>query len=464
MTYSLDFTELSTRYRSGVLTPSDVVRDVFTRIKDRGADNVWTYLLPVSDVIESAKALEKRWHARGAEDNELPLYGMIFGVKDNIDVAGLPTTNACPAYKYTAKTTATVVQRLLDAGALLIGKTNLDQFANGLVGVRSSYGIARNAINSKYIPGGSSPGSAVAVAAGLVSFALGTDTGGSGRVPAAYNNVVGLKPTRGLLSTTGLIPVNRGVDCPSVFALTCDDAHAVLNVARGYDPTDPFSHHGDCDLSPPPRKAFRFGVPAGSALTFFGDAESERMFKKSVETLTKLGGTPIEIDFAPFKEAGSLLFGGAWVAERLTPARELFESDPGAFHPVTRAIFERATKLSATEAFESIYRLAQLRQRAAMEWEKMDILVVPTTGTLYTIDAVEADPIQLNTNMGYYTYFVNMLLLCAIAVPAGLRKDGMPSSISLIAPSLKDGMIRNIATKFHRRTGLKMGATDFPIP
>jgi allophanate hydrolase len=414
--------------------------------------------------MQAAEALEQRRRLRNETGEELPLYGLPFAIKDNIDVAGLPTTAACPAYAYTADRTATIVEALRGAGALLIGKTNLDQFANGLVGIRSPYGVSRNAIDPRYIPGGSSPGSAVAVAAGLVSFSIGTDTGGSGRVPAAYNNIIGLKPTRGLLSTAGLIPVNRGVDCPSVFALTCDDAYQVLAAARGYDPQDPFSHLGECDLDPPRRKEFRFGIPAKDKLNFFGDAAAEKAFQENLGILKKIGGTAVEIDFDPFLEAGRLLFNGPWVAERLIPVKELFFSKPDAFHPTTRAIFERAAKLSAMEAFEGIYRLAELKAQTAVEWRRMDCLVVPTTGTLYTVEAVEADPIRLNTNMGYYTYYVNLLVLCALAVPGVFRDDGLPSSLSMIAPAFSDGMIRHIGASFHRQANVTLGGTGFAQP
>lgn len=464
LSYSFDFQSLTSKYHDGTLKPTEVVREVFARIQARGDDHVWTYLLPQTDVMRTASALEARHAARNRSGEDLPLYGLPFAIKDNIDVAGMPTTAACPSYKYTANRTATVVQRLIDAGAILIGKTNLDQFANGLVGVRSPYGVSRNAVDPRYIPGGSSPGSGVAVGAGLVSFALGTDTGGSGRVPAAYNNVIGLKPTRGLLSTTGLIPVNRGVDCPSVFALTCDDAHDVLAAARGYDPEDPFSHDGDCDLAPPPLSQFRFGLPSKQLLTFFGDAVAEKAFWNNVEILKSMGGSPVEIDFSPFLEAGRLLFGGPWVAERLIPVKELFFSNPDALYPTTRTIFERAAKLTAIDAYEGLYRLAELKVQTAHEWRKMDCLIVPTTGTLYTVDQLEAEPIQRNTDMGYYTYYVNLLVLGAIAVPGKTRSDGLPSSISVIGPALKDGMIRRIGSKFHLLCGATLGATGFAHP
>jgi allophanate hydrolase len=464
VSYSLDVQTLASNYRTGMLKPTAVVAEVFSRIRASGDDHVWTHLLPQAEVMQAAEALEQRRRLQNETGEELPLYGLPFAIKDNIDVAGLPTTAACPAYAYTADKTATIVDALRQAGALLVGKTNLDQFANGLVGIRSPYGVSRNAIDPRYIPGGSSPGSAVAVAAGLVSFAIGTDTGGSGRVPAAYNNIVGLKPTRGLLSTAGLIPVNRGVDCPSVFALTCDDAYQVLAAARGYDPQDPFSHAGECDLDPPRQKEFRFGIPAKDKMNFFADAAAEKAFQKNLENLKKIGGTAVEIDFDPFLEAGRLLFNGPWVAERLIPCRELFFSKPDAFHPTTRAIFERAARLSATEVFEGIYRLAELRARTAAEWRKMDCLVVPTTGTLYTVEAVEADPIKLNTNMGYYTYYVNLLVLCALAVPGVFRDDGLPSSLSVIAPAFNDGMIRHIGASIHRQANVTMGGTGLAQP
>lgn len=462
--YSLDFQTLASNYKAGMLTPTAVVAEVFSRIRASGDDHVWTHVLPQDEVMQAARAIEERRSRQNETGSELPLYGLPFAIKDNIDVAGLPTTAACPAYAYIADETATIVDTLRDAGALLIGKTNLDQFANGLVGIRSPYGVSRNAIDPRYIPGGSSPGSAVAVAAGLVSFSLGTDTGGSGRVPAAYNNIVGLKPTRGLLSTAGLIPVNRGVDCPSVFALTCSDVYQVLGAARGYDARDPFSYAGECDLDPPRRKDFRFGTPTRKNLNFFGDAAAEKAFHANLEIVKNLGGTAVEIDFAPFIEAGRLLFSGPWVAERLVPVKELFLNKPDVFHPTTRAIFERAAKLSATEAFEGLYRLAELKVQTAAEWRNMDCLVVPTTGTLYTVEAVEADPIKLNTDMGYYTYYVNLLVLCAVAVPGVVRDDGLPSSLSVIAPSFHDGMIRHVGASFHRQTNVTLGGTGFPHP
>lgn len=249
-----------------------------------------------------------------------------------------------------------------------------------------------------------------------------------------------------------------------MFALTCDDAFAVLAAARCYDSADPFSFDGICDLDPPPRTSFRFGLPSRDELIFFGDSEAEHQFKEAVDRLQAIGGIPVEINFTPFREAGKLLFGGALVAERLVPVKKLFRTNPQAFHPVTKAILDQAAAISATDAFEALYELEQLRARAAREWEKMDVLVVPTIGTLYTVEAVEADPIQLNTNMGYYTYFVNLLVLCALAVPSGFRSDEMPSSISLIAPALSDGVLRKIGAAFHRLSGVKMGATNFLLP
>ncbi|WP_042693810.1 allophanate hydrolase, partial [Azospirillum sp. B506] len=359
--------------------------------------------------------------------------------------------------------TATPVQRLLDAGAILVGKTNLDQFATGLVGVRSPYGVARNPIDPLCVPGGSSSGSAVAVASGLVGFALGTDTAGSGRVPAAFNNIVGLKPTKGLVSTAGVVPACRSLDCVSVFALTVEDAMDVLAVMAGSDPLDPYSR-----AAPPvpaaPRAPFRFGVPAADQLRFFGNAEAECLYRTALDRLSALGGVAVPIDFAPFAEAAALLYSGPWVAERTAAVGEFLADYTDAGLEVTRGIIEGGYKHDAVGCFRAMYRLEALRRDTAPVWDAIDLLAVPTTGTIYTVAEVMADPIALNTNLGTYTNFTNLLDLCGIAIPSGFQPDGRPAGLTLLAPAFREAAVAVVAGAVHRAAGVAMGATGLPLP
>jgi allophanate hydrolase len=409
---------------------------IFDAIAAEGLAPVWIALVDRESALRRARDV----------DPTLPLAGVPFAVKDNIDVAGMPTTAGCPAYSYLPERTATVVQRLLDAGAILIGKTNLDQFATGLVGVRSPYGACANVFDARYISGGSSSGSAVAVAKGLVAFALGTDTAGSGRVPAAFNDIVGMKPTRGLLSTAGVVPACRSLDCVSIFAGSAAGAERVWRVAQGYDAADPFSRTaqpGD-GAAPWLPGAFRFGVPRDEELAFFGDAESPRLFRSAIARLEAAGGTRVMIDFAPFREAAALLYSGPWVAER---------------YAAVGSIIRLAASKSAAEAYRGLYRLEELKRAAAATWAGIDVLLLPTAGTIYTKAAVEADPIQLNTNLGYYTNFVNLMDLAAVAVPAGFRRDGLPFGVSLIGPAFSDGALLALASRF---AGTVARSTDAP--
>ena len=383
-----------------------------------------------------------------------PLAGMTFAIKDNIDLAGLPTTAGCPEFAYQPERSAFVVERLMDAGAIPIGKTNMDQFATGLVGTRSPYGACSSVFDERYISGGSSSGSAVAVARGLVDFSLGTDTAGSGRVPAAFNDLVGLKPTRGLLSTSGVVPACRSLDCVSIFAKDCDVARRVWDVARGFDADDPFSRviEPGQDAAPWLGGAFRFGVPADEHLEFFGDDEAEGLYWKALADLEKLGGERVEIDYSIFCAAAALLYAGPWVAERLAAIREFVESHADEMNPVVREIILGARKYSAVDAFEADYKLRELRRRSETEWRKMDVMALPTTGTIYTHEAVAADPGKLNTNLGYYTNFVNLLDLAAVAVPAGFRANGLPFGISFIGPAFTDEALLALADYYHRGT------------
>jgi allophanate hydrolase len=376
-----------------------------------------------------------------------PLRGLTFAIKDNIDLAALPTTAACPDFEYTPSASAPVVQRLIDAGAIPLGKTNLDQFATGLVGVRSPYGVPVNPYGAAYIPGGSSSGSAVAVAAGLCDFALGTDTAGSGRVPAAFNNLVGLKPTRGLLSTRGVVPACRTLDCVSVFTRSIADVAEVLAVAAAFDPEDPYSRPAAppvIDETWPPR----IGVPLPNQLEFFGNTDAAKLFADSIARLQSLGAKIVEVDFAPFLEAARLLYEGPWVAERYAAIRQFIEQKPDSLHPVTRKIIEGAKSLTATSAFDATYKLAALRRRAEAVWSDIDVLLTPTAGTIYTIAEVEADPIRLNSNLGYYTNYLNLLDLCAVAVPAGFLPNKMPWGVTLVAPAFCDDRLLRLGARF----------------
>jgi len=444
MTHSLAINDLLSGYAAKQFTVREIIDDVLSRIAAAPEHNAWITRLSREQVSAYVDALADKG------PDSLPLYGIPFAIKDNIDLAGVPTTAACPEYAYTPTVSATVVQKLIDAGAIPIGKTNLDQFATGLVGARSPYGAGRSAFNPDYISGGSSAGSAIAVAMGLVSFSLGTDTAGSGRVPAAFNNLIGLKPSCGLLSAQGVVPACRTLDCVSIFTLTASDARRVLRVAEGFDCADEYSRV--IQRSAFATSAFRFGVPRADQLQFFGDAEYARLFSASIERLVAQGGHRIEIDFEPFLQAARLLYEGPWVAERYAAIADFLETKPEAVHPVTRQIIASATSRTAVETFHALYRLQTLRRQAANVWKGIDVLVTPTAGTIYRIEQVAADPIRLNSNLGYYTNFVNLLDLAAVAVPAGLRSDGLPFGITLIAPAGSDEALLRLADRAHHVT------------
>ena len=455
---SLDLQTLGARLRSGKLRPSDVVAGVLERIKARGDDKAWIHVLPRAELEARAAELERR----GA--GGLPLFGIPFAIKDNIDLAGHPTTAACPEYAYVAQRTASVVQALLDAGGIVIGKTNLDQFATGLVGVRSPYGIPSSTFDSRYISGGSSSGSAVTVAAGVVSFALGTDTAGSGRVPASFNNLVGLKPTCGLLSTSGVVPACRSLDCVSIFALTAADAAAVLDVAGKFDASDPFSRRETQARVPATLAACRVGVPRRDQLEFFGNRDAQKLFEGAVAKLSALGAKTVEIDFAPFLAAARLLYEGPWVAERYVAIRDFIDRKPEALHPVTRQITLGGKNPSAADCFSAQYKLRALIRDAEPAWKAADVLIAPTAGTTYTIAEVEADPIRLNSNLGVYTNFVNLMDLSGIAVPAGFTPAGLPWGVTLLAPAFADRALCALGDELHRALVSTMGATKLPLP
>lgn len=447
----LDLTSLRAVYASGQ-GPKSVIEYVYQQIETTGVRPNWISLVPREQALACTACLSK------ADPAQLPLYGVPFAVKDNIDVAGMATTAGCPAYSYLPSASATVVSLLEAAGAILIGKTNLDQFATGLVGVRSPYGACASVFDDRYIAGGSSAGSAVAVAKGLVSFSLGTDTAGSGRVPAAFNNLIGLKPTRGAISAAGVVPACRSLDCVSIFALTCDDAQRVFTAACRFDASDPYSRHFTDAATPWLAASFRFGVPKPSQLEFFGDDDAGALYQEATRALESLGGLRIEFDFAPFRAVADLLYSGPWVAERLAAIGLFFDSNPDAVYPVVRGIIGGATKYSAVDSFLAQYRLEELRGAASDAWNQLDMLLLPTTGTTYTIAEVEADPVRLNTNLGFYTNFVNLLDLSAVAVPAGFRPSGLPFGVSLIAPAQTDRALLSVADRLHRVLGHHLGA------
>lgn len=457
---SLDIGTLRAAYLAKELTPSSLVEVLLSRLEHNQRPEAWITLVSAEQLRADAEALQSQ------DMERLPLYGVPFAVKDNIDVAGLPTTAACPGFARVATHTATVVQHLLDAGALLLGKTNLDQFATGLNGTRSPYGAVRNSFDEQLVSGGSSSGSAVVVATGLVTFALGTDTAGSGRVPAAFNNLIGLKPTRGLLSTFGVLPACRSLDCVSILALGAGDAERVLDVTAKFDPRDAFSRSVSTDTDGVPGRiaATRFGVPRAAQLRFFGDDLAAAAFEQTVELIRANGGEFVEIDYEPFDEAARLLYDGPWVAERAVAVMGTLGVDTQALDPCVRSIVERGSEPSASDAFVAFYRLRELKQKIEQQWQSFDLLMTPTTPTIYSIDAMRADPIQLNTNLGYYTNFVNLFDLSAIAVPGRWRDDGVPSGFTLCAPSFAESGLMRIAAELHPLMVDTAGATGLPLP
>ncbi len=437
---SLEIAALRGAFLSSAISAGELVDRVLVGIAEWDDPAVWISRSSEDDLRARARELDAAAAADPGAVVRLPLFGIPFAVKDNIDVAGMSTTAGCPAFAYVPTETAPAVSRLLAAGAVLVGKTNLDQFATGLVGTRSPYGVPRNPFDARYIPGGSSSGSAVAVAAGLVSFALGTDTAGSGRVPAAFNNIVGLKPTRGLISTRGVVPACRSLDCVSVFALTASDAAAVFDLAVGFDADDPLTRPSKPTVIASFGSHFRFAVPPSSDLEFFGN------------------DTRVEVPFAPFRDAGRLLYDGPWVAERLHATQALLCENPEAVLPVTRSILEGARQYGALDAYRAQYRLAMLRRAADDVLAEVDVLLLPTAGTVYETAAVAAEPLQLNRNLGLYTSFVNLLDLAAIALPAGFGDNALPFGVSLIAPAFRDLALLDLGTRFQQVAGLPRGA------
>jgi allophanate hydrolase len=446
-------------YCAGRRKVREVIASALAEVRRADSRNVWITVLDDTALEPYLARLE------GLDPAALPLYGVPFALKDNIDLAGVPTTAGCPEYAYVPAQSAFVVQRLIDAGAVPVGKANLDQFATGLVGARSPYGACGNAFDPAYVAGGSSSGSAVAVALGQVSFSLGTDTAGSGRIPAGFNNLVGVKPTRGLLSASGVVPACRTLDTVSIFALDAADAARVLDVVAVHDSADAFARRDQVPqlgLAGIPERGFRFGVPAPGQLEFFGDSGYASLFGEAVERLRSLGGKAVEIDFLPFREAAKLLYEGPWVAERYAAIREFFDAQPEALFDVTGAIIGGGREPRAVDAFEAQYRLEALRRQTETVWASVDLVLTPTAGTIPTIAAVQAEPLRVNSDLGYYTNFMNLLDFCAVAVPGGFRADGLPFGVTLFAPAFRDRDLLPLADRMQRAAGLPLGATGHP--
>lgn len=451
---------LRQHYLNRDFTPRELILALREKAGAATDNPIWIYLLNESELETYLAQLEKN------DPKYQPLYGVPFAIKDNIDLARIPTTAACPAFSYTPGTSAAVVQHLIAAGAVPLGKTNMDQFATGLVGTRSPepWGACKNAFDSSVISGGSSSGSAIALALGQVSFSLGTDTAGSGRVPASLNNLVGLKPSRGLLSTTGLVPACRSLDCISIFALNTDDANCVFSAACRFDCEDPYSRENPFSNSlryyHEVEEAAIIGIPRAEDLEFFGNHEAEALFKHSCNKMRAAGLSLVEVDFSPFLEAARLLYEGPWVAERWLATRELLTTNPDAMLPVIRAIVENGDKASAPDLFAAQYRLTHLKQLADRILQQVDAIMTPTNGTFFTIEQVNADPISLNSQLGRYTNFMNLLDYSAIALPTAFYTAGVGFGVTLFHQAFRDRQLLSLGARVQNIFHLPLGAVN----
>jgi allophanate hydrolase len=442
-TAGLTINALRTGYSRGA-RPHDVVMTVVHRIENDRHRNAWIYVEDKAVLEQQCADLERR-RQRG---DDLPLYGIPFGVKDNIDVARMPTSAACPEFTYMAARSSRAVELLTEKGAICIGKTNLDQFATGLSGARSPYGVCASVQNPDYVSGGSSSGSAVAVAAGHVAFALGTDTGGSGRIPAGFNGIVGIKPTLGKVSLRGVVPNCATLDVVSVFANHVVEGSEILHNISGFDPDDPYSRRGPQPIEREAGSAFAFGRLAEKDLEFFGMDECRKLYESACHRIIARGGQPVEIDFAPFREAGGLLFDGPWIAERKSALRSFASEHPSALLDVTRRVLSVAERFSGVDIFDGIHLLAQLRRKVELQFEPIDFLLVPTAPRPYRIDDMLANPVELNNQIGHYSYFAHLLDLCAVAIPNGTLTAGVPMGVTLLAPAWRDEFIASFACEF----------------
>lgn len=462
MTINMSISGLRSAYQTGELTPEQLIKSIWAQIERNKDKNIWIHVLTESEIIPYLEALKEK------DPESCPLWGVPFAIKDNIDLAGIPTTAACEAFSFTPDTSAQVVQQLLDAGALPIGKTNLDQFATGLNGTRSPWGPCKNSFNPDYISGGSSSGSSVAVSLGLASFSLGTDTAGSGRIPACFNNLVGVKPSIGLLSANGMLPACRSLDCMTIFAFNCDDANLVLSCAEGYDTNDAYSRknpfHNQSRHYGLRKDHLRVGVIAEKQLLFFGDAEYQKSYSRTLKALADNGFEFVEIDFSPFMEAANLLYAGPWVAERYIATLPLIEEQPEAMFPVVREIIEAGVEPAATDLFKAEYRLNELKKLCRTQIESFECILTPTAGKHFTIEEMLADPVQHNTKLGYYTNFMNLLDFAAVSVPTAMTETSMPFGITLFSDKFQDRALLSIANRIQQCLPMLMGATGFQQP
>lgn len=442
---NLTIAVLTDGYRSGLFTPSEIVEEVYRRISLSGDNPVWINKFAIAASMKQAQQLKKF-------DGTPVLYGIPCAIKDNIDVRGLPTTAACPEFEYQPDADAFVIKKLIEAGAIIIGKTNLDQFATGLTGTRSSYGVCRNALNPEFISGGSSSGSAVAVALGQVSFALGTDTAGSGRVPAALNNVVGLKPTRGLVSNSGVVPASASLDSVSIFSLTVEDAQTVLNVIEGKDPRDEFSRP-DREQLAKRTSGIRVGIPQRGQTLQLAESGFDVLFREAQAQMQMLGNELVVVDIAPLIECGEMLYNSAILAERYLALLPALKTNPGAVNPVVSKVVAPGAKFSGVEVYAAQHRVRQLKLDAENIWQLVDVLLLPTVDATFTIEQVQADPVQLNSRLGRYTNFVNLLDMSALSLPAGFSNNGLPFGITLMAPALHDRWLGQIGSRFQNQPG-----------
>jgi len=451
-------------YKNKLLTPEKVVDDILKRNEEFSHYNIWIHLLSPDELQPYLNNLKNK------NIDDLPLYGIPFAIKDNIDLAGIPTTAACVDFKHIPENSAFVVQQLINAGAIPIGKTNMDQFATGLVGTRSPepWGACKNSFNQDYISGGSSSGSSVSVALGLASFSLGTDTAGSGRVPASFNNLIGLKPSIGLLSMTGVLPACRSLDCVSIFALTTDDANKVFEQAAVYDSKDQYARKISFDNNIRqyglPNGTFSFAVPKPEQLEFFANNSAKILFEDSIKKMESLGGIKQEVDFTIFINAAKLLYEGPWVAERYVAIESLISKKPEALLPVINTIIGSAEDKLATDVFKAEYQMQVYRTKAKEILSQFDFLLTPTAGTIYSIDEVNADPIKLNSNLGYYTNYMNLLDCACVAVPAGYLANGLPWGVSLVSTAMQDRKLLSYANKWQQLNQLKPGNLENILP
>ncbi len=459
-TGSLDIATLRALYAEGALTPEALIDVIHDRIAARGDDHVWIHLIDRESCKARARALMADPSAR-----DLPLYGIPFGIKDNVDLEGVPSTAAVKAWSRMPDASSPLVQRLLDAGAIPIGKQNQDQLGMGVVGVRTDYGIPHCAFDSRYISGGSSSGGGVSVAAGLVSFAVANDAAGSGRVPAALNNIVGYKPTPGLVPRAARSQAGM-VGTENFLTLTMQDSVLLSNLWFHFEPADPFSKPEATGFSVSAGAApesFRFAIPDAATLDTNGDAEAERLFRENVARLEALGGSAVEIDMTPYLTAAKMLYEGAFIAQRYANFGDMFDKDEDALCAPTRKILSWGRNYTARDVFRAQYVIAGYRQQARQLFKEVDLMVTPTSPTTYTIDALLADNIALNAKMGTYTNFVNMLDLPAASVPAGFRRDGVPLGTMLIGPSLGDDLVCRIGAALHTALGIAPGLAGRPV-